>query len=93
MNSWCSNRVDDERPGTSCCGVVFGAGDGIRTRDQELGKLLLYQLSYARPIGAAIVSQPYHDRRNLETWNTWAAARAAMPIAAYVTVTAGVAFP
>ena len=25
-----------------------GAGDGIRTRDQELGKLLLYQLSYAR---------------------------------------------
>ena len=26
----------------------IGAGDGIRTRDQELGKLLLYQLSYAR---------------------------------------------
>ena len=26
----------------------FGAGDEIRTRDQELGKLLLYQLSYAR---------------------------------------------
>ena len=25
-----------------------GAGDEIRTRDQELGKLLLYQLSYAR---------------------------------------------
>src|SRR3569832_1955724 len=28
--------------------VSIGAGDGIRTRDQELGKLLLYQLSYAR---------------------------------------------
>jgi hypothetical protein len=28
--------------------VKIGAGDGIRTRDQELGKLLLYQLSYAR---------------------------------------------
>jgi hypothetical protein len=28
---------------------MSGAGDGIRTRDQELGKLLLYQLSYARP--------------------------------------------
>src|SRR5436305_8382266 len=27
---------------------VSGAGDGTRTRDQELGKLLLYQLSYAR---------------------------------------------
>ena len=26
----------------------IGAGDEIRTRDQELGKLLLYQLSYAR---------------------------------------------
>jgi hypothetical protein len=25
-----------------------GAGDGIRTRDSELGKLVLYQLSYAR---------------------------------------------
>src|SRR5687768_897751 len=31
--------------------MQFGAGDGIRTRDQELGKLLLYQLSYARQIG------------------------------------------
>ena len=35
-------RKDDTR------GCVFGAGDGTRTRDQELGKLLLYQLSYAR---------------------------------------------
>jgi hypothetical protein len=60
----------------------IGAGDGIRTRDQELGKLLLYQLSYARLSAATIVSQPYHDRRSLEMWNTWAAARAAMPIAA-----------
>ena len=25
-----------------------GAGDGIRTRDPELGKLVLYQLSYTR---------------------------------------------
>jgi hypothetical protein len=25
-----------------------GAGDGIRTRDTKLGKLVLYQLSYAR---------------------------------------------
>jgi hypothetical protein len=26
----------------------FGAGDGIRTRDIQLGKLTLYQLSYTR---------------------------------------------
>ena len=45
-----------------CCGVVArsgqrwhmqlakeaGAGDGNRTRDIQLGKLTLYQLSYAR---------------------------------------------
>ena len=30
-----------ERPGN-------GAGDGVRTRDPELGKLVLYQLSYTR---------------------------------------------
>jgi hypothetical protein len=29
--------------------VEFGAGGGTRTRDTELGKLVLYQLSYARP--------------------------------------------
>ena len=27
---------------------VYGAGNGIRTRDSQLGKLILYQLSYAR---------------------------------------------
>jgi hypothetical protein len=27
---------------------VFGAGDGIRTRDINLGKVALYQLSYSR---------------------------------------------
>jgi hypothetical protein len=26
----------------------FGAGDGIRTRDIDLGKVALYQLSYSR---------------------------------------------
>ena len=28
--------------------VVTGAGDGGRTRDPQLGKLMLYQLSYTR---------------------------------------------
>ncbi len=27
---------------------LFGAGDGIRTRDPNLGKVVLYQLSYTR---------------------------------------------
>jgi hypothetical protein len=29
--------------------IVSGAGNGNRTRDTKLGKLVLYQLSYARP--------------------------------------------
>ena len=29
-----------------------GAGDGVRTRDTKLGKLVLYQLSYARNLKA-----------------------------------------
>ena len=28
--------------------LIDGAGDGIRTRDLKLGKLVLYQLSYTR---------------------------------------------
>ena len=28
----------------------IGAGNGIRTRDPRLGKPMLYQLSYARPV-------------------------------------------
>jgi hypothetical protein len=34
--------------------VKNGAGDGIRTRDPELGKLVLYQLSYTRNVGRLI---------------------------------------
>jgi hypothetical protein len=29
--------------------LLFGAGDEIRTRDPQLGRLMLYQLSYTRP--------------------------------------------
>ena len=36
----------------------FGAGDGIRTRDIDLGKVALYQLSYSRSnSGNLIVSR------------------------------------
>ena len=44
-----------------------GAGDGDRTRDPKLGKLVLYQLSYARlnlvPIYAAKMSVKAHKAR------------------------------
>ncbi len=33
------------------CALYFGAGNGDRTRGTKLGKLVLYQLSYARPYG------------------------------------------
>jgi hypothetical protein len=29
--------------------LLSGAGDEIRTRDPQLGRLMLYQLSYTRP--------------------------------------------
>jgi hypothetical protein len=38
----------------------LGAGDGIRTRDIDLGKVALYQLSYSRPTETNIFP---HDRR------------------------------
>jgi hypothetical protein len=31
-----------------------GAGDEIRTRDPQLGRLMLYQLSYTRPLKSKI---------------------------------------
>ena len=34
-----------------------GAGDGIRTRDIDLGKVALYQLSYSRPTETPIFTQ------------------------------------
>ena len=34
-------------PGVSCM-LLFGAGNEIRTRDPNLGKVVLYQLSYSR---------------------------------------------
>jgi hypothetical protein len=37
---------DTEKPRLS--GAFYGADDGDRTRDPQLGKLMLYQLSYVR---------------------------------------------
>src|SRR5215471_7562434 len=47
----------DPSPTDVRAGRAAGAGDGIRTRDSELGKLVLYQLSYAR-----LVRSTGHDR-------------------------------
>ena len=30
------------------CSAIFGAGNETRTRDPDLGKVVLYQLSYSR---------------------------------------------
>ena len=42
MGNACANGETDQNG-------RFGAGDGIRTRDINLGKVALYQLSYSRP--------------------------------------------
>jgi hypothetical protein len=36
-------------PWTHRIGAECGAGNGVRTRDPQLGRLMLYQLSYSRP--------------------------------------------
>ena len=36
---------------------ILGADNGTRTRDPQLGKLMLYQLSYVR----AYLASPYND--------------------------------
>ena len=39
--------------------ALGGAGNGVRTRDPKLGKLVLYQLSYARPLAHTANKQLY----------------------------------
>ena len=41
------------------------AGDGLRTRDPQLGKLMLYQLSYSRTAGGIGFSGPRIPSRDL----------------------------
>jgi hypothetical protein len=43
---------------------MIGAGDGIRTRDIDLGKVALYQLSYSRPTG-----KPYFPSETIPVSN------------------------
>ncbi len=37
---------------------MFGAGNEIRTRDPNLGKVVLYQLSYSREVGSILAIAP-----------------------------------
>ncbi len=56
MGKWILDQAGDEEVGRLRDkrnvwireGVFHGAGNGVRTRDPQLGKLMLYQLSYSR---------------------------------------------
>src|SRR5688572_3707733 len=41
----------------------YGAGDETRTRDIQLGRLTLYQLSYSRPMVQGVGFEPTYDFR------------------------------
>ena len=47
-----------------------GAGDGVRTRDPELGKLVLYQLSYTRN-GPSLALPATAGKNNLFQGKIW----------------------
>lgn len=46
------------------CRIPTRAIDGARTRDPELGKLMLYQLSYYRITGYAFLTAKVHNSAN-----------------------------
>ena len=43
-------------------GVIYGADDGIRTRDPNLGKVVLYKLSHVRARGVVYQGVLGHAR-------------------------------
>ncbi len=50
----------------------IGAGNEIRTRDLNLGKVALYQLSYSRKLSLRLynvqIEIDWHNRQNFRTW-------------------------
>ena len=50
MHCHCAKRAN-------CSGWVLGAGDETRTRDNQLGRLELYQLSYTRVVSNSFFSE------------------------------------
>ncbi|MBK5000262.1 hypothetical protein IAE37_002538 [Pseudomonas sp. S31] len=47
---------DDLQTSIELCRSIFGAGNETRTRDPDLGKVVLYQLSYSRVVMGAILA-------------------------------------
>ncbi len=47
---------DDLQTSIETCKSMFGAGNETRTRDPDLGKVVLYQLSYSRVVMGAILA-------------------------------------
>ena len=73
--------MSDHKLGTSATclppsAITFRAGNGTRTRDPNLGKVVLYQLSYSRTIRAsarseirvAIIARRSHQRRQTSAY-------------------------
>ena len=60
ITSWTGKGLNlhlQDVSGIRNCKEKFGAGDEIRTRDINLGKVALYQLSYSRVVETSIFSQ------------------------------------
>ncbi len=55
---------------TSSLSLAFGAGDEIRTRDPQLGRLMLYQLSYTRPSTIADFGFGIAESRSIQIRNS-----------------------
>ncbi len=45
--------------------MLFGAGNETRTRDPNLGKVVLYQLSYSRSSDSHCSSEPFYVKLSL----------------------------
>gem|GEM_PF-1631396 len=58
----CDSRQADNQHSKMCCKT--GAGNETRTRDLNLGKVALYQLSYSRRLATSIYS-PTHKKHGL----------------------------
>jgi hypothetical protein len=46
--------------------VLSRAGNGTRTRDPNLGKVVLYQLSYSRKCAIKLAMAPTHSNQPVE---------------------------
>jgi hypothetical protein len=69
-----ATRNPETLPWASECRMKLRAGDGARTHDPQLGKLMLYQLSYAREAPILATSRDWALRveaRGLASSGAW----------------------